>query len=202
VAHALYMQMYNALHLALIASSKFNQWRWFGDAAFVAHQQPALAASILVVVGRRKLRELALIRDANPYEPSAYARTAGSTAQFIVLCHPPASSIALPAGRCMRLCLLMWLRASVALFECVGLDQPAQMRCISSVALVQSWEDYQRGLVARARSGMATSLTSLHLPGRLRVLSQRKCRQFLTPHAFVVCSTGWEAHSSKTLVPS
>jgi hypothetical protein len=146
VAHALYMQMYNALHLALIASSKFNQWRWFGDAAFVAHQQPALAASILVVVGRRKLRELALIRDANPYEPSAYARTAGSTAQFIVLCHPPASSIALPAGRCMRLCLLMWLRASVALLS--ALDSTNPRKCVAYLP----WRWFRAGKTIRGAS--------------------------------------------------
>lgn len=64
-----------------------------------------------------------------------------------MLCYLPASIEALLAGSRMPECSLGGL--SLCLTR-VRLSQSAILGCVASGALVQSWENFQRGLVARA----------------------------------------------------
>ena len=102
---------------------------------------------------QRVLRELVSICDAKAYKPSGSARTVGARRRlthscvfYLLCCDSPASVEALLAGNRMPT-LARW--SGLAIIAIMRLSQSAVIGCYVSGALVQSWENFQRGLVAR-----------------------------------------------------
>jgi len=119
---------------------EFNQWAikwppiWWNTAQVHAWVQCPMG-------------ELVPIHNVNAYEPSGSASTVSTWIQRCPLPHPLALKLCLRKAICLTGARWSWLRCAFELLETRVATCSLVMNAFG--ALVQSWENYQRGLVAR-----------------------------------------------------